>query len=175
MHNIRFMLRDTQPAAEAKKDTVRFHRRISRKKKSGLKQPVDAYPGASSDLLAWVSVGPREERLQRSARLPRATCPALSRSRVVSRHISYHTYCGPSGMARGFPLWNPCSYLKGVAGSLDRAPTRNFVPPVSDMVLSNTRRGSQVVAQRWRLASLPRASRMDANNRCWQLVGKLRP
>lgn len=44
MHNIRFLLRDTQPASEAKEDTVRFHKRIA-KKNRGLKNPVDAYPG----------------------------------------------------------------------------------------------------------------------------------
>ncbi|CAN0464708.1 unnamed protein product, partial [Ectocarpus sp. 12 AP-2014] len=45
MHNIRFLLRDTQPASEAKKDAVQFHRRIAKKRGRGLKNPVDAYPG----------------------------------------------------------------------------------------------------------------------------------
>lgn len=45
MHNIRFLLRDTQPATEAKQDNVQFHRRIVKKRGRGLKNPVDAYPG----------------------------------------------------------------------------------------------------------------------------------
>lgn len=45
MHNIRFLLRDTQPSSEAKEDMAKFHRRIKNKKARGLKTPVDAYPG----------------------------------------------------------------------------------------------------------------------------------
>lgn len=45
MHNIRFILRDTQPASEAREDMSKLHRRIARKKARGLKSPVDAYPG----------------------------------------------------------------------------------------------------------------------------------
>ena len=43
---MRFLLRDTKPASEAREDTVKFIRRMKRKKAKGLKQPVDAYPGA---------------------------------------------------------------------------------------------------------------------------------
>lgn len=45
MHNIRFLLRDTQPASEAKEDLVRFRKRMKKKREKGLKNPVDAYPG----------------------------------------------------------------------------------------------------------------------------------
>lgn len=45
MHNIRFLLRDSQPASEAKKDVIQFHKRIAKKRSRGLKNPVDAYPG----------------------------------------------------------------------------------------------------------------------------------
>lgn len=45
MHNIRFLLRDTQPSSEAKEDMSKFHKRIKHKKARGLKTPVDAYPG----------------------------------------------------------------------------------------------------------------------------------
>lgn len=45
MRNIRFLLRDTQPPAEAKKDSVRFRKRMAKKRERGLKNPVDAYPG----------------------------------------------------------------------------------------------------------------------------------
>ncbi|CAM9245435.1 unnamed protein product [Scytosiphon promiscuus] len=53
MHNIRFLLRDSQPASEAKKDVIQFHRRIAKKRSRGLKNPVDAYPG---DLLFFLRV-----------------------------------------------------------------------------------------------------------------------
>ncbi|CAM9692279.1 unnamed protein product, partial [Hapterophycus canaliculatus] len=45
MHNIRFLLRDSQPASEAKRDVLQFHKRIAKKRSRGLKNPVDAYPG----------------------------------------------------------------------------------------------------------------------------------
>lgn len=50
MRSIRFLLRDTQLASEAKKDTARFHKRIAEKRGTReLKNPVDAYPGRWCD------------------------------------------------------------------------------------------------------------------------------
>lgn len=56
MHNIRFLLRDTQPASEAREDMAKFHRRLRKKKGQGVKSPVDAYPGDIFFLLLFSSV-----------------------------------------------------------------------------------------------------------------------
>ncbi|CAM9980398.1 unnamed protein product [Pylaiella littoralis] len=53
MHNIRFLLRDTQPASEAKEDSARFHKMMRKRRGKELKNPVDAYPG---DLLFFFRV-----------------------------------------------------------------------------------------------------------------------
>lgn len=45
MRSIRFLLRDTQSAAESKEDTARFRKRMAKRRGGELKNPVDAYPG----------------------------------------------------------------------------------------------------------------------------------
>lgn len=45
MRSIRFLLRDTQSAAESKEDTARFRKRMAKRRGRELKNPVDAYPG----------------------------------------------------------------------------------------------------------------------------------
>lgn len=47
MRNMRFILRDAKPAAEARADSSKFAKRLKKKFNKGLKQPVDAYPGMS--------------------------------------------------------------------------------------------------------------------------------
>lgn len=45
MRNMRFILRDAKPAAEARADSSKFAKRLKKKMNKGVKQPVDAYPG----------------------------------------------------------------------------------------------------------------------------------
>lgn len=45
MRSIRFLLRDTQSASEAKEDADRFRKRAAKKRGRQLKNPIDAYPG----------------------------------------------------------------------------------------------------------------------------------
>lgn len=50
MRSIRFLLRDTQSAAESKEDMARFRRRMAKRRGRELKNPVDAYPGKRGGL-----------------------------------------------------------------------------------------------------------------------------